>query len=132
MIRVGVRVFDCGQKKFESYFSGRFTLSNIYCRTARQIYKLALTLLAPEKLSSSSKSRIFLYKAHIAPFVQKMTQLRSNKLIGKYYLELALEVRALPLPLQTIQRCELGLRGALLLKRFAISVRARGNGYWIL
>ena len=55
------------QKKFESYFSDRLTFSNIHSGTSRQIYRLALPLVSPETLSSSSKSRIFL---HHALFVQ--------------------------------------------------------------
>ena len=53
---------------FELYFSGRLTFSNIH-RTSCQIYRLALPLLSPEMLSSSSKSSIFLYNAHLALFV---------------------------------------------------------------
>ena len=34
------------------------------------IYRLALPLLSPETLSSLSKSRIFLYNAHLALFVR--------------------------------------------------------------
>ena len=59
-------------KKIESYFSDRLTFSNIHDRTSRRIYRLALPLGAPEMLSSSSKSRIFLYNAHLALW---MTQL---------------------------------------------------------
>ena len=59
-----------GQKKFESYFSDRLTFSNIHCRASRRIYRLALPLLSPETLSSSSKSRIFLYNVQLALFVQ--------------------------------------------------------------
>ena len=57
--------YVCGQKKFESYFSDRLTFSNVHGRTSRRIYRLALPLHAPETLSSSSKSRIFLYNAHL-------------------------------------------------------------------
>ena len=57
-------------KKIESYFSDQLTFSNIRGRTFRQIYRLALPLISPETLSSSSKSRIFLYNAHLALFVQ--------------------------------------------------------------
>ena len=53
---------------FELYFSGRLTFSYIH-RTSRQIYRLDLPLLSPEMLSSSSKSSIFLYNAHLALFV---------------------------------------------------------------
>ena len=58
------------KKKLESYFSDRLTFSNIRGRTSRRIYRLALPLRAPKTLSSSSKSRIFLYNAHLALFVQ--------------------------------------------------------------
>ena len=54
---------------FESYFSCRLTFSNICSRTSCRIYRLALPLLVPEILSSSSKSRIILYNAHLAVFV---------------------------------------------------------------
>ena len=47
------------KKKFESYLSGRLTFSNIRGRTSCRIYRLALSLLSPETLSSLSKSRIF-------------------------------------------------------------------------
>ena len=57
-------------KKFELYFSDRLTLSNIRGRTSRQIYRLTLLMLSPEMLSSSSKSRIFLFNAHLALFVR--------------------------------------------------------------
>ena len=72
------------QKKKKSYFSDRLTLSNIRGRTSSQIYRLALPLCTPETLSLSSKSSVFLYNAHLAPFVRRMTQLRSHKLIDKY------------------------------------------------
>ena len=55
--------------KIESYFSDRLTFSNIRGRTSRRIYRLALPLRTPETFSSSSKSRIFLYNAHLALFV---------------------------------------------------------------
>ena len=48
---------------FESYFSDRLTFSNISGRTSGRIYRLALPLRAPETLSPSSKSRVFLYNA---------------------------------------------------------------------
>ena len=64
-------------KNSESYFSDRLTLSNIYDRTSRRIYRLALPLRAPETLSLSSKSRIFLYNAHLALFVLRITQFHS-------------------------------------------------------
>ena len=71
------------KKIFESYFSDRLTFSNIHGRTSRQIYTLAVSLRTPETLSSSSKSRIFLYNAHLPLFVRRMAQLRSHKPIGK-------------------------------------------------
>ena len=46
------------QKIFESYFSDRLTFSNIRSRTSGRIYRLALLLRAPERLSSLSNSRI--------------------------------------------------------------------------
>ena len=49
--------------------------------TSRQIYILALPLLAPEKLSSLSKSRISIFNAHLTLFVRRMT---SHNSIGKY------------------------------------------------
>ena len=68
------------KKKFESYFSDRLTFSNIHGGTSRQIYRLALPLLSPETLSSASKSRIFLYNAHLALFVRMDdTITRTNK-----------------------------------------------------
>ena len=51
------------KKKFESYFRDRLTFSNIYSRTSRRIYRLALLLRAPETLSSLSKSRISIFNA---------------------------------------------------------------------
>ena len=75
VIGVGVHVYIyicmfVDQKMFESYFSDRLTFSNICGRTSRLIYRLSLLLLSPETLSSSSKSRIFLYNAHLALFVR--------------------------------------------------------------
>ena len=71
VIDVGVHIityrYICGP---ESYFSDRFTFSNIRGRTSRRIYRLAVPLLSPEMLSSSSKSRIFLYNVHLALFVR--------------------------------------------------------------
>ena len=40
VIGLGVVVYVCGQKKFESYFSDRLTFSNIRGRTSRRIYRL--------------------------------------------------------------------------------------------
>ena len=65
VISVGVLIYYIyigifvDKKKFELYFSDRFTFSNIRSRTSRRIYRLALPLLSPETLSSSNKSRIF-------------------------------------------------------------------------
>ena len=64
----------------ESYFSDRLIFSNIRSRTSRQIYRLALPLLSPETLSSSSKSRISLYNAYLALFVRM-----DDKRVGKYH-----------------------------------------------
>ena len=44
---------------FESYFRDRLTFSNIRSRTSRRIYRLALSLRAPETLSSLSKNQGF-------------------------------------------------------------------------
>ena len=66
------------QKKFESYFSDSFTFSNLRSRTSRRIYRLALPMLDPAKLSSLSKSRISIFNAL---FVRRMT---SHNSIGKY------------------------------------------------
>ena len=68
------------EKKFESYFRDRLTFSNIRSRTSRRIYRLALTLRAPETLFSLSKSRISIFNAHLTLFV-RMT---SHNSIGKY------------------------------------------------
>ena len=75
MIGVGVHIYMfigmfVDQKKIESFFSDRLTFSNIHGGTSHQIYRLALLLVSPETLSSSSKSRIFLYNVHHALFVQ--------------------------------------------------------------
>ena len=69
------------KKKFESYFRGRLTFSNLRSRTSRRIYRLALPLRAPETLSSLSKSRISIFNAHLTLFVRRMT---SHNSIGKY------------------------------------------------
>ena len=58
MIGVGVHIYTCigmfvDKKEFESYFSDQLTFVNI---RSRRIYRLALPLLSPESLSSSSKS----------------------------------------------------------------------------
>ena len=65
-------------KKIASYFSDRLTFSNVRGRTSHQNDRLAVPPRAPEKLSSPSKSRIFLYNAHLALFVRKMPQLNSS------------------------------------------------------
>ena len=69
-------------KKNQTYFSDRFTFSNIRCRNSLLIYRLALPLCAPEMLPSSSKSRIFLYMVHVALFVRRITQLQQILLIS--------------------------------------------------
>ena len=92
VIKAGVHICIClwTKKNFESYFSDQLTFSNIHGRTSRRIYRLTLPLHTPdihgrtsrliyrltlplhtpEMLSSSSKSRIFLYNAHLALFVR--------------------------------------------------------------
>ena len=69
------------EKKIESYFRDRLTFSNIRNRTSRRIFRLALPLSTPEKLSSLSKSRISIFNAHLTLFVRTMT---SHNSIGKY------------------------------------------------
>ena len=69
------------EKKFESYFRDRLTVSNVDSRTSHRIYRLALLLRAPETLSSLSKSRISIFNAHLTLLVRKMT---SHNSIGKY------------------------------------------------
>ena len=60
------------------------------------MYRLALPLLSPETLSLSSKSRIFLYNAHLALYLSGWTtQLPAQmnwKVLSFSKLELALEV----------------------------------------
>ena len=72
VIGVGVNIYVCSwkEKKIESYFSDRLTISNICGRTSRRIYRLALPLLSPDMLYSSSNSRNFLYNVHLALFVR--------------------------------------------------------------
>ena len=120
------------KNNFESYFNDRLTFSHIWGRTSRQIYRLALPLRTPVTLSSSSKSRIVLYNAHLALFIQRMIQLRLHKLIGNYrhLVNRALEVRTLLLPVtdQTTSRIvvdweRMWMWGPLE-KRFTISVWA--------
>ena len=79
-----VGIYVCGQKNLNRNFSDRLTFSNIHSRTSRRIYRLALPLRAPEKLSSS-KSRIFLYNAHLALFVRMDDTFTQHKCIGKYH-----------------------------------------------
>ena len=69
------------KKIFESYFRDWLTFSNIRSGTSHRIYRLALPLRAPETLSSLSKSRIFIFNAHLTLFVRRMT---SHNSIGKY------------------------------------------------
>ena len=69
------------EKIFESYFRDRLTFSNIDSRTSRRIYRLALLLRAPETHSSLSKSRIYIFNAHLTLLVRRMT---SHNSIGKY------------------------------------------------
>ena len=79
----GVQIYIClwSKKKIESYFRDRLTFSNVDSRTSRRIYRLALLLRAPETLSLLSKSRIFIFNAHLTLLVRKMT---SHNSIGKY------------------------------------------------
>ena len=76
-----INVHICGQKKLNRRSTH---LSNIHSRTTCRIYRLALPLLSRDKLSSLSKLRIFLFNAHLALFVQSMTQLQSLNSVGKY------------------------------------------------
>ena len=69
------------EKIFESYFRDRLTFSNICSRTSRRIYRLALPLCTPEALSSSSKSMISIFNAHLTLFVRRMM---SHNSTGKY------------------------------------------------
>ena len=83
------------------YFNDRLTFSNVRSMTSHQIYRLALPLLSPEMLSSSSKSRTLLYNVHLALLSGWMTQLpaQTHRLVSSFSkLELALEVRALLSP----------------------------------
>ena len=82
MIGVGVHVYIyvCGPKKLNCTLSDQLTFSNISGRSS-----LALPLLSPETRSSLSRLEIFLFNAHLALFVQRMTtQLRPLNSIGKY------------------------------------------------
>ena len=81
---VYVYIHVCGQKKIESYFSNQLTFSNIRGKTSRKISRLALPLLSPEKFSLLSKLRIFLFNAHCALFLRRMTELQSLNSIGKF------------------------------------------------
>ena len=71
-------------KKIESYVNNRLTFLNIHGRTSRRIYRLALLLRTPETLSSSSKSRIFLYNVHLALFSYGRHNY-PHKYLGKYH-----------------------------------------------
>ena len=87
LIGVGVHIYICiyaymfvdKKNMFESYFSDRLTFSNIRSRTSCQIYRLALPLLFPETLSSSSKSRILVYNATLLYLSDWMPQLPAQK-----------------------------------------------------
>ena len=70
--------------KFEWTLAVHSTFQTLAVDFLVEFIRLALLLHTPETLSSSSKSRIFLYNAHLALFVRKMTQLRSHKVIGRY------------------------------------------------
>ena len=79
--RINIYICLWSKKIFESYFRDRLTFSNVNSRTSRRIYRLALLLRAPERLSSLSKSRISIFNAHLTLLVRKMT---SHNSIGKY------------------------------------------------
>ena len=82
-VHIYIYIYIClwSKKKFESYFRDRLTFLNVDSRTSRRIYRLALLLRAPETLSSLSKSRIFIFNAHLTLLVRKMM---SHNSIGKY------------------------------------------------
>ena len=82
--RYVINIYIClwTKKIFESYFSDRLTFLNIHSRTSRRIYRLALPLRALKMLSSLSKSRISVFKAHLTVLVRMMT---SHNSIGKYH-----------------------------------------------
>ena len=111
VIGAGVYIYICLWTKFfwGSYFSNQLTFSNIRGWTSPRIYRQALPLRAPETLSSSSKSRIFLYNAHLALFIRMDDTITRTNASVSSKLELALEVRALSsrLRLQTRQQAEL-------------------------
>ena len=77
-------MYVCGQKKNLNHTLAINRLSNIRGRTFCQIYRLDLPLLSPETLSWLSKLMIFLFNAHLALFLRRMTQLQSLNFIGKY------------------------------------------------
>ena len=54
--------YVCGPKKLNH----TLVIDSVRGRPSCRIYRLALPLLSPEMLSSSTKSRIFLYNAHLA------------------------------------------------------------------
>ena len=59
-------MFEDKQKKIESYLAIYSPFRTFVIGLTCRIYSLVLSLRAPEKLSSSSKSRIFLHNAHHA------------------------------------------------------------------
>ena len=69
IVRLSGRHF-VDQKKFESYFSGRPTFSNIRGRTN---FKTSSTTAFSRNAFLVSKLMIFLFNAHLALFLQRMT-----------------------------------------------------------
>ena len=109
---VSIGIYVCGPKQF---FNSTLAIDSPFSynrgRTSRQIYRPALPLLSPVTISSSSKSRIFLYNAHLALSIcLDGWHNYPHKRIGKYCskLELALEVRALTIAVcRTRQQADL-------------------------
>ena len=80
-IYIAIAICLCGPKFFLNHTLAIDSSFHLRSRTSRRIYKLDLSLLAPEKLSSLSKSRISIFNAHLTLFVHRMT---SHNSIGKY------------------------------------------------
>ena len=101
-------IYVCDQKKIESYFNDRLTFSNIRGRTSRRIYRLALPLLSPEMLSSSSKSRIVLFNVYLAIFNDTIT--RTNASVSIIIGTSLGSKSTIPSPFTDKQnRCKLGI-----------------------
>ena len=79
---VSIIIFLWTKKIFESYFRDRLTFSNTRSRTSRRIYRLDLPLRAPETLSWLSKSKFWIFNAHLTLFVRRMA---SHNSISKYH-----------------------------------------------